>query len=671
MFYKLSINNVKKSLRDYTIYFLTLTFGICVFYVFNSIESQRAMLLISETQSKLLLVLEEMIGYVSVFISVILGFLIIYANRYLIKRRKKELGIYMTLGMEKGKVSRLLILETLIIGIFSLIIGLVLGIFISQGLSVVTAKMFEVDMKEFAFIFSKSAFIKSIIYFGIIYLVVIIFNTVTISRLKLIDLIYGYKINESLKTKRLWVSVIIFILSLACLTVAYYLIIDNGLLEINNQFNMSIILGVIGTFLFFLSLSGFLLRLVKSNKRLYFKNLNMFILRQLNSKINTTFVSMTLICLMLFITIVALSTGMALSNALSTRLKETTPFDASFNKIDLHDKGLSSIADKMRKDGISFDKIVKSYTESLYYKTNLTYGDLIKGGIEQSKIGPGLDNIKKEKVMVMSLSDYNKILTLQGASPVTLDKGQYIINSDTDEMFSIYNYYFNNINKIKIGSFELVSNNKKIMQYSLQNSMVKNDVGTIIVQDEVISGFKPSGMLLNVLYKNSGENDETILQKEIETIYGIHKEKPYTLSLTKAIVYDQSKGLSVIMTYLTMYIGIVFLITSAAVLALQQLSEASDNAQRYGLIIKLGCEQKMVNSALFKQILIYFMMPLLLAIVHSAIGIKVANTVVIMFGRVNILKNILLTAFLILLVYGGYFMATFLNAKNIIKPKKL
>ena len=670
MFYKLSLNNVKKSFKDYTIYFLTLTFGVCVFYIFNSIGSQRAMLLISESQSNILNALEQIINYVSVFISVILGFLIIYANGFLIKRRKKELGIYFTLGMEKHKVSRLLIFETLIIGLFSLVVGLVLGIFISQGLSVVTAKMFEVDMKAFTFVFSQSAFYKSILYFGIIYIVVMIFNTISISRCKLIDLIYADKKNEKLKIKKLWLSIIIFIISAACLITAYYLIIDNGLLDINNQFYISIILGVIGTFLFFMSLSGFLLRIVKSNKGLYYKNLNMFILRQINSQINTTFVSMSLICLMLFITIVGLSTGMSMSNALTNRIKETTPFDASFNKMDLHNNGLTSISDNLKKDGISFDKITDRYIETYYYKTNILYDDLIKGGIDQSKMAYSIDYIKKDNVPVMTLSDYNKILSFQGLSPISLGKNQYIINADFEDMFPILDFYMNNINTISIGSVNLTSKDKKILKYSLENSMVKADMGTIIVPDEVLNGAKPFGMLLNVFYKNKDGSNETLLQKQIDNIYGIHKEKPYTTSLTKVSVYEQSKGLSVIMTYLSIYIGIVFLITSAAVLALQQLSQATDNAGRYGLIIKLGAEQNMVNGALFRQISIYFMMPLTLAIVHSIIGIKVANNIVLMFGNINIFKNIIFTALLIIIVYGGYFLATYLNSKNIIKLKK-
>jgi len=225
MFFKLALNNVRKSIKDYTIYFLTLSFGICIFYVFNSIESQEAMLKLNQSQRAIIQVLSEVIGYVSVFIAVILGFLIIFANKFLIKRRKKELGLYMTLGMEKGKISRILILETIIIGIVSLVVGLSVGIFLSQGLSVVTAHLFAVDMKDFTFVFSQSAFFKSILYFGIIYFVVMIFNTITISKYKLINLLIGSKKNETLRIKNIWLSVCLFVLSVISLGIAYRCII--------------------------------------------------------------------------------------------------------------------------------------------------------------------------------------------------------------------------------------------------------------------------------------------------------------------------------------------------------------------------------------------------------------------------------------------------------------
>ena len=211
MLCKLSLKNIKKSFKDYAIYFLTLVIGVCIFYIFNSMDSQSAMLKVSESQSEMIELLTELLSYVSIFVSFVLGFLILYASRFLIKKRNKEFGIYMTLGMSKRKISFLLLIETFLIGLISLGIGLLLGIALSQITSIFIANMFEADMTEFAFNFSKSAMIKTIFYYAIIYFVVMIFNTVVVSKNKLINLLQASRKQEKIKIKNSIVCIILFI----------------------------------------------------------------------------------------------------------------------------------------------------------------------------------------------------------------------------------------------------------------------------------------------------------------------------------------------------------------------------------------------------------------------------------------------------------------------------
>mgnify|MGYP003417476693 FL=1 len=211
---KLALRNIKRSIKDYSIYFLTLVFGVAIFYAFNSIQSQSVMLNMNESQSRVFDSIGMVMTIASVLVSFILGFLVIYANNYLIKRRNKEFGIYMTLGMEKGHLSRVIFLETLIIGILSLGVGLLFGLFLSQGLSIVTAKLFEVDLTSFKFVFSKEGMIKTILSFGIIYIVVLLFNSFSIRKIQLINLLNSAKKNENLKIRSIWMSVIMFIISI-------------------------------------------------------------------------------------------------------------------------------------------------------------------------------------------------------------------------------------------------------------------------------------------------------------------------------------------------------------------------------------------------------------------------------------------------------------------------
>ena len=300
MYFKLSFRNVRKSFSDYTLYFLTLTFGVCVFYVFNSIEAQKAMMHISESALEIMKTITWLMNGVSVFVSFILGFLIVYANNFLIRRRKREFGVYMTLGMDKYKISKILISETLIIGLISLAAGLLMGVFLSQGLSVITAKLFDADMTEYTFVFSTQALWKTAAYFGIIFVIAIAAGTAAISKYKLIDLINAAKQNEKPRLKNPVLTIILFVLSVIFTVTAYKMVLKYGIATFNRRLVIECILGAIGTFLFFASLSGFLLSMIKANQKVYFKGLNMFIMRQINSRINTAYISMSFICLMLF-----------------------------------------------------------------------------------------------------------------------------------------------------------------------------------------------------------------------------------------------------------------------------------------------------------------------------------------------------------------------------------
>ncbi|WP_410497089.1 ABC transporter permease [Cellulosilyticum sp. ST5] len=672
MFFKLAISNVKKSIKDYLVYFLTLSLSVCIFYIFNAIDSQEVMLNISSSQKEILELLSVSIGYVSIFISVVLGFLMVYANKFLIKRRKKELGLYLTLGMNRGTVSRMLILETFIIGLFSLGTGLLVGIFASQALSVVTAKLFEANLKAFVFIFSKGAFLKTICYFSIIYIIIMIFNTMTISKCKLIELIYSGKKNERLRVKRIGVSVILFILAVMSLGVAYYLILENGLMRINEQFICSIVLGIVGTLLFFVSLGGFLIRLVETSKSVYFKGLNLFVLRQLNHKINTAFVSMSVICIMLFLTIAGLASGFSVARAFNGELETLTPFDATFEAYSAYkgELGLKEgIQASLEKTGFPFKELVKESSELILYRTEVTWEDLL-GDIEELAAMEAWEYTKEQPFYVMSATDYNKALEMQGLSPIELKEDEFVMNCNYGQTKPYLKQFLINKGQLTMNGKLLKAATKEVLTTTYENQNMAMNVGTLIVPDQFVEGGDIYIRILNVNYPGNAQEQEKLFNTAIYKLYPTSEGRPYSLLMTRIGIYENSAGLSAMVTYLTIYIGMVFLLACAAILALQQLSEAADNSERYELLRKLGAEEGMVNKALFMQISIYFIMPLVLAVIHSIVGLKVGSDVISIFGGYELTNNLFLAAAVILVVYGGYFIATYMSSKNIIRAKR-
>ncbi|WP_042276473.1 ABC transporter permease [[Clostridium] dakarense] len=663
MFFNLSIRNVKRSFRDYAIYFLTLTFSVAIFYTFNSIESQKVMVGINSSQQEIFRMISEVMEIFSRFIAVILGFLVIYANNFLIKRRKKELGIYSTLGMGKHKISQILVLETMIIGIVALVVGVGIGIFASQGLSLLTAKLFKADLASFTFIFSSDSLVKTIVCFGIIFICVILFNSYSISKYKLIDLIYGSKKNEELKLQNKKTSLVIFLVSIIILGSAYTMITINGILSINIFFYGSIVLGVIGTLLLFMSLSGFILTIIKSKDNFYLKNLNLFVVRQISSKVNTNFISMTIISLMLFVTICVLSSGLGINMALTKDLSYKYPYDAT-----IYGRGYEDSVKILEENGINIGKYSNSYLDYKIYESKISIDSIIKNTKGLSKQDTlymrAMDNIG-----IIKLSDYNNLLKFQGKEKVSLKDNEYLIFAREESMVNAYKQFLENKNTIKIDDKEYNSKYKYAIKLNINNMESTSDIGQIVVPDNAVKNLKITDSNIVMKLNNESQNELKIVDKKLQKLDKETRGEVYFLLLTKEERVTSDLGTSTVMAYLGIYLGIVFLITSGAILALQQLSEATDNIERYGLLRKIGVDKSMINKALFSQIGIYFLLPLGLAIVHSIVGLNVSNEVVSEFGTANMVSNIILASVFICVVYGAYFLATFISAKNIIKSK--
>ena len=657
MYFKLASKNLKKSIKDYTIYFLTLVFGICIFYTFNSIESQRVMMDLSEIQAGAFQIIDVFMSVASVFISFILGFLIVYANNYLIKRRKKEFGNYMTLGMENKQLSRIIFVETILIGLISLAVGIGIGTILSQGLSIFTAKLFKVKLVNFTFVFSKLAFVKTVMCFGLIYLVVLIFNSFTIRKVKLIDLLTSAKKNEKLKVKNIWVSVIVFLISVAMIGAAYYLVIKNGIAIISpSAIGIPVLLGSVGTILFFFSLSGFLLKVMQSNKKFYLKDLNMFILRQINSKINTTFISMSFICLMLFVAICTFSSGLGISRGLNKDVADLTQFDAT-----LWNLNGDNLIDSLGKSSIDSFADYAQYTN---YDSKVPYSKfLTSDGIEKgSSYYPVFTD---SDIMAISLTDFNNILRLLGKDQVSLKENEYLAFTDIGDMQKIIQESINDKTKININGKELIPADIKVLNITSYDSTMKSNICTFVVNDDLVNELPTVNTYLNVNYKDDKSLSEIGMQDIIKSNNDKNGYQVYYIN--KETVEATTAGLGAMVSYLAIYMGIIFLITSAAVLALQQLCESADNTYRYELLKKVGVDEKIINKSLLTQIGIYFMMPLSIALVHSIVGLKFAQGVVSIVGDGSMMKYILITLLVLVIVYGGYFMATYNGAKKIIR----
>lgn len=699
MLARLALGNVRKSMRDFGVYFLTVMLGVAVFYAFNSMVAQQGVLAFSETQSRMFELLGTVIGGVSVFIAFVLVFLVVYANRFLIRRRKKEFGLYLMLGMRTVDVVKIVVVESLAVGVASLGSGLVVGVGLSQLLLYVTSLMFQVDVagaSGFSFVFSLDALLQTVAVFAVVFVLAAVLNARTVARARLIDLMRAEGKSESMKLRSISLSLVLFVVSLVVIGVSYKLLLENGLMNLSPEFGVATLLVCVGTVLFFYALSGFLLKLIQVIKPLYLRGLNMFTLRQLNAKVNTTFASLSIVCLTLFLAITSVCGGVGIRNTLDATLEASTSYSASVRTVFASYDSVRGFAPEDLEpfgayaEGVGFD-MERGLRESaaalgagdfdalvdrsaqLDFRVDvedaLTMADFeAASGMRlvdeaNSSINP---DYGKNSLYLVSLSQVNAALELAGESPIALGSNECVVLGDSDITRSFFEKACAGQPELSVSGRALVV--REYVNACLETTSFPMNTGSVVVPDDAMPA--DTAILLSTFnVQCASEDAETAFGKMCDAISDSNEPDtwPITLTQTRTSVFEQSIGLSTVVAYLAIYLGFVLVITCAAILAIQQLSDASDNAHRYGLLRKLGAPSSMVNSALFVQVLVYFLFPLLLALAHAACALVVVADVVAVFGRLDIGAMALTCAAAFLATYGVYFAATYLGARRMIR----
>ena len=634
MLIRLSIKNIRKSIKDYAIYFFTLVLGVCIFYVFNAIEGQSSMLEVSRTKSDSIDQMVWAISSMSIVVSLILGFLIVYANRFLMKKRNREFGIYLILGMKKGDIAKILFGETLLVGAVSLTAGLLLGIGLSQFMSLLVAHMFEADMGRFVFTVSIPAIGKTILYFVIIYVIVILMDTVLIMKTRLIDLLLSKKKNEKVHLKNPVICCIIFVAACIMLGTAYYNV-TAGQLDTEAEVMIQILLGIVGTFLVFWSVSGALFQIMKKCSGIYYKRLNSFAFSEIRSQVNTSVAAGTIICLLLFATICILSSAFALKDYKAKQVKKVAGISVSMEKWTTDGKTVRDVLEKSEFDFSAFQDCHEFYT----YETR--------------------------EVTMKDLNGYKK---------VHLGAAGYAVSATTEFSKKYFNKGLKEKVRLTIQGQVLDAAEEKCQETYLMMSYSDQNMGGVIVPD-TISFPKESRHASYLLadyspkydtkeFRNYMDSDEFRYQKEFT------EDELLSVS-TQSEIYDESIGSSGVVIFVAIYLGLVFVISGAALLALKELSDAIDGREKYRILQQLGVSEKELGHTLFLQMAVFFAFPLLLAMIHSIFGIQVCIELLSIYDIKAIIPALLICAAMIVGIYGGYFLLSYRGCKRIIITKRI
>lgn len=659
---KLIIKNVRKNIRDYLIYFLTLTISVSVFYAFNSISDQPAFSEMGMTKTLLYDQLGILLSTLTVLIAVVLAFLIIYANQFLLKRRKKELGLYMVLGMKKGRISRIFAGETFCVGVIALVTGLCLGVALSQGISLVALKLFAIELSKFQLVFSVGAFQKTALCFAVIFLLVMTFNVWSVSSVQLIDLLTASRKNETSQNQSRLLPIFLFFVALACILSSGVMFYRNGILPSreNRSFQVAGILLVAGTFLFFYSLSTVLVQILRANSSVYLRGLNAFLVRQVGSKIRTNVFLLTIVCGLLTVTICAVSVGVSTALAMNELSGSATPYDLNvLSNVSMD--GDSSILEYLASKDADLSGYAENMEQIGIYEADFTYGSLFEG--QNVELWPIDEGILDSGVSVLAVSDFNRALAMQGKEPVALTENQYLLNCNYKGTFQYVEKALESHTAFVLAGIPLQRASDTVLgETYFMTSVGNNDRGTLIVPDAVARSLTKDVNVLLVQYQPDADSD-AVLQKMIPI--GLDDTHGYRYA-EKNMMYDMFYGLNALISFLCCYIGLIFLLICAALLALKQLTETTDNIYRYGLLQKLGAKKEQINRTLLSQTAIFFAAPLAVAGIFSTVLMGKAMEIVEEFMNIHISTNLGFTVVLFLVVYGSYFLATYLSCKRMV-----
>lgn len=568
MLCKLAWGNVRRAGRDYLVYLLTLTLGVTVFYAFNTISMQVDIAGIDE--EGLAQVMGSMLGDLTYFLAGVMAFLMVYANNFIMKRRKKEFGLYQVLGMGRGRVATIMALETVIVSVGAFVAGIMLGVGLSQLMTFFTASIFKTQIANFHFFFSVHAFNLTLACMLVMFVLTLLLNLRAVRRTKLIELMGAERRNETIKTRNPWIAIAIFAVGVVLVGVAYYRLLRDGfpltatdskLQEAMNQFGITTAMVTVGTFALFWGLSGMLIKLLQSLRGVYWRGLNMFTVRQLAAKVNTVCFSMGVIAMILFLAITSVTCGMSIASVMNENLERYNPADMSQtyvyytpDTLDYYKEYVNpSEADRM----VLADSTVDLYSawhgdpwhgdrkdksadnnDETGKKVNIadvagehvqidSYLSYPLGGSNPSVIPSEMCKTMGEKLpkafegsnadmtglSVTPASQYNKLRQMMGEEPVSIGRDQYLLTCDMGgELVDLYTKYMAGGHALTLGGHTLKPATDKSDEdtAAIANSAMGSNVGTVVVADELLSqlNLQPYSSSLLVNYKQGMDTTE-------------------------------------------------------------------------------------------------------------------------------------------------------------------
>ena len=713
MLCKLAWGNVRRAGRDYLVYLITLALGITVFYAFNTISEQATSAGIGKELGD---TIAGIVSGLTIFLAAVMGFLMVYANNFIMKRRKQQFGLYQVLGMGRGQVALIMTLETAIVSLGALAIGLACGIGLSQLMTFFTASLFRTQIANFHFFVSADAALFTVECLAAIFFVTLVFNLRVVAKAKVIDLMGARRSNEAAAVRNPWVSAALFVMGCVLVGVAYARLVHDGLpvmmdsQEEMSRFYITTGLVVVGTILLFFGLSGFLLKALQAARGLWWRGLNMFTLRQLAAKVNTVSMSMAVISMILFLAFTSVTTGMSIANVMNEGVERGTPADYTtlvayhsptaireLQKPELTE-GLASTtrpvdvldaatqAQHANGSTVNLAAIAGTSVQVDVYDAAPATGEQPLVSIAEfaratGKTLPQAANTGDDRdsaMGIMSESTYNHYLAFRGKEGVSLGADGYLVTSDLGaSVVDIYNAALAAGHEVTLGGHTLRPARTAVDEgaSTFVNRATGNNAGTLVVPDEVLASLNLPIQYSYLLLDYPAGSDASAIDKKFGNAanYGTVTDAAgqdvgsFLLSSTRISIYESTDSTNGLISYLSIYIGFVLVVACGAILTIQQLSGVADAIPSYRLLAELGTDAASLRRSLLAQQAVFFAFPLVVALAHSAVALHVIIDVVETVGALTIGGTVGLTCAIFVAAYGGYFLLTYAMGAGMVR----
>lgn len=678
MYAQLAKTNVRKSIKDYLIYFITIAICVSLFYAITSLSSSDYELITEESYN--FRALKIILQYSTYLITAILILLIAYVNKYMIGRRKREFATYVLLGAEQRSVSLMFFIETIVVGFLAIITGILVGTLFSQAITAIVLISAKQEV-VFSIKLYADTVVITFIFFISMFCIIGLYNVIVLRKIKLIDMLNAHKQVEFQFKRSNKVYIAIFVVSIIMYIISgsYTVKLINSEIDYSVKslmyIGISLITFIIGTYALFYSIAYIMIYIKNKCINFKYEGTNLFLIGAIVSKVKTAPILMATISITFLGAMISFIMTLVMSQWSMGYLDMRVPYDIEIrNNYSTNFLAQSNIDDIKVIPKLDYSEIVEWLNNN--GKDIESYCQVEKYIISHN------DNIKS--TLAIKLSDFNKLRTMLGYDEIKLNDKEFTTqwhNAVSDE---VINNYVGKNSKLNINGVTYNISKDSSYKESIGEGFYSNSDNIIILPDEVCDNldFIETNFVANIENKMKYEEANEFRQNYIYNWFRSNNSEFVTKysdenDITYRVIDIRIKSLEInniltttlAMRILGVYLGIVLLMISLTILSLSQLTDSIEHKDRFNVLRKLGVEENQINKIILKQISIYFIVPIAIAMIGDAIFIYnyylIYNDIITVFvGNIEFILSIIFGVALMIVIYICYFIGTYYTFKR-------